>query len=102
MGEGSGIRSGTGRGLGNQGIRDAQTWPQPSFEANEPPILLMAPKKEKPTGSTSYKIWEPALIAAHMNQVSPASQVTSAQAQGTWRTSAQYCFPGTSRCWTKV
>ncbi|EDL85549.1 rCG51962, isoform CRA_c [Rattus norvegicus] len=28
----------------------------------------MAPKKEKPTGSTSYKIWEPSLIAAHMNQ----------------------------------
>lgn len=71
LGEGSRIGSGTGRGLGYQGIRDAQTWPQPSFEANEPPILLMAPKKEKPTGSTSYKIWEPSLIAALMNQVSP-------------------------------
>ncbi|XP_021012793.1 sperm-associated antigen 17 [Mus caroli] len=28
----------------------------------------MAPKKEKPAGSANYKIWEPSLIAAHLNQ----------------------------------
>lgn len=71
-------------------LRDAQAWPQPSFEANEPPILRMAPKKEKPTGSANYKIWEPSLIAAHLNQVSPSSQVPLVP--GAWSTLCSALF----------
>lgn len=51
----------------------------------------MAPKKEKPTGSANYKIWEPSLIAAHLNQVSPASQVPLVQ--GAWSTLCSVLLP---------
>lgn len=55
--------------------RDAQSGPEHSLEANAPPVLCMAPKKEKGgTAGTSSKIWEPSLIAAHFNQVSPESR----------------------------
>lgn len=76
LGEGRRIRSGAGRGLGYHGNRDAQAGREPNLAANAPPILSMAPKKEKGTGSANSKIWEPSLIAAHLNQVSLPSQVS--------------------------
>lgn len=76
LGEGRRIRSGAGRGLGYHGNRDAQAGREPNLAANAPPILSMAPKKEKGTGSANSKIWEPSLIAAHLNQVSLPYQVS--------------------------
>lgn len=97
LGEGSQSRSGAGRGLGYQGTRDAQARRQPSFEANAPPILSMAPKKEKVTPNTNSRIWEPSLISAQLNQVSLASQVPSAQAPGAWNSLCWVILPKSHR-----
>lgn len=74
--------SGSGRGLGPHGSGDAPPGPEPRFESDAPPVLCMAPKKEKGgTASNSSKIWEPSLVAAHFNQVSPGPRVRRAQAR---------------------